>query len=183
MLDLATATSTQVVQAACAHKEKRTYDPKRHMYLRRTFVAVYVCDEGKCVIDTHKHAMEQGGWSEHQLFVRFVHSPDHEDVMDLPRGPGKRAPRKHRKKKIPRSELLKAMWQAPDPEDDEDVLEVDHQQPDKETKPLSAWFLAPDDGNCLAQTGASKRCSIARCVGSMYCKQHTNSEKAQKVLF
>lgn len=75
------------------------------------------------------------------------------------------------------------MWQAPDPEDDEDVLEVDHQQPDKEMKPLSAWFLAPDDGKCLAQTGASKRCSIARCVGSMYCKQHTNDEKAQKALF
>jgi len=69
MLALALSSTVEDVERACAHPETRTYHLYRHMYLRRTFVSVYVLDGGE-VVDMHKHWNEAGGQSEHTHFVK-----------------------------------------------------------------------------------------------------------------
>ena len=67
-LALAMASTSASVKVACLHERTRTYDIFRHMYLRRTFVSVYVLDDGS-VVDVHKNFVEGAGQSEHGWLV------------------------------------------------------------------------------------------------------------------
>lgn len=84
-LSLALATTKADVRGACANATTKIYDFKRHIFLRQTFVSVYVCTDGSCV-DTHKHFIEGGGWTEHSLFVRLL-KQGKAKVAKLPKGP------------------------------------------------------------------------------------------------
>ncbi len=74
MLHVALAKSSRDVGQACASKVTGVYDINRHMYLRRTFVAVHVRDDAT-IVDGHKHFVEAGGWSERAVFVKYLRSP------------------------------------------------------------------------------------------------------------
>ena len=54
---------------ACQHPQTGAYDFYRHIYLRQSFVAVYVTEQ-KAVIDCHRDFIAFGGWIEHSLFVQ-----------------------------------------------------------------------------------------------------------------
>ena len=111
-LALALATQESDVHHACASKETGSYDLNRHMYLRRSFVSVYLTAE-KEAVDGHKHYVEAAGFSEHQLFVQAIMRND--DAKPLPRGPKNSRPaeKKRPKQKAKRSEALKRMLAAP----------------------------------------------------------------------
>ena len=110
MLHLALAKSSRDVEQACASKVTGVYDINRHMYLRRTFVAVHVSDDAT-IVDGHKHFVEAGGFSEHAVFVKYLRS---RPVRSGPAssGPGKRK-RKFRHPKPKRSVALRVMLRAP----------------------------------------------------------------------
>ena len=69
---LALAETGREVEAACAHPDTGAYDIFRHKKLRHRFVVVYVTT-GMDVIDTHKHFIEGGGFTEHRQFVVGLH--------------------------------------------------------------------------------------------------------------
>ena len=97
MLRLAMATSVAEVHLACADPCTGFYDVDRHMYLRRSFTAVYVA-QGSRSVDTHKHYIEGAGHTEHIEFIDKLQTP--EELEPIARGPqntGKR--RKHAKAK------------------------------------------------------------------------------------
>ncbi len=65
-LKLALAQCREDIELACADPKTGSYHLDRHMYLKRTFVAVHVRDveQGPCpwtsVVDDHKHYMVDG---------------------------------------------------------------------------------------------------------------------------
>ncbi len=59
MLALGLATSVADVMHAASHNG--FYSVWRHMYLRRTFVTVYLTSEGRAV-DCHKHYVRMWGY-------------------------------------------------------------------------------------------------------------------------
>ena len=63
MIVLAKASSEKEVKEACVGKGG-LYSIKQHMYLRVTYTAIYITDKNK-VIDTHRHVIQGGGFSEH----------------------------------------------------------------------------------------------------------------------
>ena len=84
------------------------------MYLRHTFVAVYVLENGR-VIDGHKHWMEAAGQSEHAWFVAGLENPKVYRIQQQALGPENSTPcrRKQRDTKPQRSEALRTMLGAP----------------------------------------------------------------------
>ena len=68
MMELALSKSSEDVTRAAMSLRTRTYDLNRHMYVRRTFVSVYVLENGR-VVDMDKHWMEAAGQSEHAWFI------------------------------------------------------------------------------------------------------------------
>ena len=72
---LATANDVWGVYSACAHIKTRCYDFRRHMYLRQSYVSAYATADGQ-VLAGHKHYMEAGGHSEHQLFIKGLRDND-----------------------------------------------------------------------------------------------------------
>jgi hypothetical protein len=75
MMDLALSVDTKSIAAALADKESGVYSYARHMYLRRTFVSVYITTEGMAV-DAHKHFIEACGHTEHTWFFSRLQSDD-----------------------------------------------------------------------------------------------------------
>ena len=65
---LALASTAGDVRSAAAHRTARVYDIARHMYLRQSFVSVFITEDGRAV-DQHRHFVEGGGQSEHSVFV------------------------------------------------------------------------------------------------------------------
>ena len=110
---LGVAMSPGAVQAACVDPVRRTYSLQRHIYLRLTFVTVYVTVGGN-IVDTHKHCIEGGGHSEHCEFIRALRAPDG-FIQPVARGPKNSRPRKGKrpKAKAKLSARTRAMLAAP----------------------------------------------------------------------
>ena len=84
MLRLGLASSIPEIQEALSDPETGLYDVNRHMYLRRNYVVVYVGPESRS-IDTHKHYVEGGGYTEHTEFIDKLQRP--EELELIARGP------------------------------------------------------------------------------------------------
>ena len=84
MLRLGLASSIPEIQEALSDPETGLYDVNRHMYLRRNYVVVYVGPESRS-IDTHKHYVEGGGYTEHTEFIDKLQTP--EELEPIARGP------------------------------------------------------------------------------------------------
>ena len=144
-------------------------DFKRHMYLRQTFVCVYVC--GSACVDTHKHFIEGGGWTEHSVFVGLL-KQGKEKIAKIPKGP-KNSQLGNKQKTQPQpktSDEFKDMMGAPEAECDADLEELNAFFADKspEHAATSADSSFPDDGLCVAQVGKEKkvrRCKEKRVAG------------------
>ena len=67
VLALAKAQNDQEIRDACKGKGG-LYSIKRHMYLRKHFVTVFITDE-KWVLDCHRHFVRGAGYSEHSEFI------------------------------------------------------------------------------------------------------------------
>ena len=84
MLDLGLAKSQTEVHKACADSKIGIYDPSRHVYLRQTFVTVWVTAD-RTVFDGHKHFIEGAGYTEHAQFVERLLNK--KDLTEVPQGP------------------------------------------------------------------------------------------------
>ena len=81
------------------------------MFLRRSYICVYLIADGKA-IDTHKHYIEAAGHSEHAWFIEQL-AKDPGGLNAIARGPKpSRGPRKLNKGGR-RSEDLQAILKAP----------------------------------------------------------------------
>ena len=110
-LMLGMAHTSEEVRQACANLQTGTYDIFRHMYLRQSFVNVYVTHSG-AVVDCHRDFVRGGGHSEHSLFVKALHTQDYLDP--LAQGPRSNQPAAAKPKpKAKWSARLKEMLQAP----------------------------------------------------------------------
>ena len=110
---LALAETPLQVQEACFHPSTGTYDLMRHIYLRQSFVTVWVTEQKHC-IDCHKDYMTFGGFTEHTLFVSGL-VQERDFLSPICSGPlhsrARRQPK--RKAKPKRSERTKAMLGPP----------------------------------------------------------------------
>ena len=80
MLRLGLASSIPEIQEALSDPETGLYDVNRHMYLRRNYVVVYVDPESRS-IDTHKHYVEGGGYTEHTEFIDKLQTPEELELI------------------------------------------------------------------------------------------------------
>ena len=187
MLHLAIAAGDVAVEAACASRRTGTYDFRRHMYLRRAFVSVFVLADGT-VVDMHKHFLEGGGWSEHQLFVKFLQTEGKQGAKLVVTGPAHGVSAKKRKfKRAKRSVALNRMLRAPGAgvhtlAEEGAAAIAPALTPDSDVpvqSQLSSLLPFFGDGKCIGRTQEGKRCTKPRKVG-MFCKQHEEaSSKSQ----
>ena len=176
MLHLALAESSRDVEQACASKVTGVYDINRHMYLRRTFVAVHVRDDAS-IVDGHKHFVEAGGFSEHAVFVKYLRSPKKADARPVRSGPASSGPGKRKRKfqhpKPKRSVALRVMLRAPASQttvpEKGPSIEPDHDEAGGDVE--CSLCTKPVDGLCMATRADGKRCTKQRLVGG-YCRQH-----------
>jgi len=127
VMSLALAKTPQDVEQACLSRTTRTYDLYRHMYLRYTFVTVYVLSDGR-IVDAHKHFVEQGGQTEHSLFIDSIEHPDKFQSDAFAHGPANSKPKKekkHPKAKAKRSVELRKKLGPPLHEGPGKVRELD----------------------------------------------------------
>ena len=75
------------------------------MYLRRTFVTVYVLEDGG-VVDMHKHWVEAGGQSEHSILVEGLQPGSSFPLADYAGGPKNSKPKKARHPVTPKRSLI-----------------------------------------------------------------------------
>ena len=188
-LRLALAETRADVRAACANSKTDTYNFKRHIFLRQSFVTVYVCPQGvdgkdKVCVDTHKHYIEGCGWTEHSVFVKML-STGQDKVEKIPRGPlnsqlrKKQAQRKQPQPKT--SQEFRTMMGAPQAECDDDTairqpIRGDS-KPDVDGKSdlgKCMESMAPDDHQCVARTSIGGRCKSKRVEGYTVCQLHKN---------
>ena len=127
----------------------------------------------KKVVDTHRHFVEAGGFSEHMLFVLDLIDKQSGYGTEIPKGPKNNRPvaKKHAKAKAKRSEVLKRMLKPPKPAGQGDVVFASVEEgglmadEDVELPPLpshASWMLAltagaappesksPSAGFCMA---------------------------------
>ena len=73
-MQLAVASSPDLVREACKSPETGAYDFLRHMALRRSYVSVFAVEhEGALLIfDGHKHFITEGGFTEHTEFAEHT---------------------------------------------------------------------------------------------------------------
>ena len=111
---LALATTADGVRAAAAHKTERVYDIVRHIYLRQTFVSVFLLEGGQAV-DQHRHFIEAGGQSEHSIFFAGLADPSVFNLQAFAQGPRNSRPHQPKHKpKATRSAALKRMLGPPE---------------------------------------------------------------------
>ena len=176
----AVAEHPREVELACANRDTGGYDLFRHMYLRRTFVLVYGREDGT-VVDGHKHFMEHGGHSEHQLFAQQLLTKDKEATAPVPKGPATQRKRKARVVQMKWSEALKAMMKPPplaevppssqSPKEGASGLVVPESD-DPVAKRAKVGSLVLGDARCIANTAAGKRCGRKRDAG-LFFQQHS----------
>lgn len=111
-LDL--ADSPLKVQEACHHRSRKTYDLYRHIYLRQSFVTIWVTEEKRC-INCHRDFISGGGFTEPSLFVAGL-LQDKDFLSPICAGPVfSRARKKPKRKAKPkRSERTRAMLAPPE---------------------------------------------------------------------
>jgi hypothetical protein len=109
MVALGLQNSVEDVRRAATQSDE--YSFWKHMFLRRTFVTIYLTDSGKAV-DCHKHYIEACGHSEHAWFIETLQKPD--GLANIASGPKNSKPQpKKPKAKSKRSEALSAMLRSP----------------------------------------------------------------------
>ena len=111
---LSVATTAAEVKQAAVSPRTGTYDLTRHMYLRHTFVTVYVLEDGTAV-DLHKHFVEAAGQSEHSIFIGGLQPNTNFKLLKQALGPKNSQPgqKKHRVGKPKRSAALQKMLAPP----------------------------------------------------------------------
>ncbi|CAE7620467.1 unnamed protein product [Symbiodinium sp. KB8] len=180
------------VRTACSHEKTGTYDVFRHMYLRQTFTAVFVTEQGS-VVDTHVDYVRCGGYTEHSLFVGGLVSKD--GLTPVPQGPEHSRPSKKRRtgSKAKRSEATKRMLAPPEDTKKEEPAPTDNMMPSGAEQYLpglaadasKAAFLHfagekhADDDLCLAVNVRGARCRRRRSHGN-FCKQHADSAASEE---
>ena len=106
MLQLALAKDIAGKTAAIICPDAGHYTIKQHMYLRRSFVSIYVAAD-KAALDTHKHFIEAGGHSEHAWFINRLQTPAKLDRIAT--GPKNSMP--HHTKPKPKSKVPEELRQ------------------------------------------------------------------------
>lgn len=93
---------------------RKTYDLYRHIYLRQSFVTIWVTEEKRC-IDCHRDFISGGGFTEPSLFVAGL-LQDKDFLSPICAGPVHFRARKKpkRKAKPKRSERTRAMLAPPE---------------------------------------------------------------------
>ena len=197
MLRLAMATSVAEVHLACADLCTGFYDVDRHMYLRRSFTAVYVA-QGSRSVDTHKHYIEGAGYTEHIEFIDKLQTP--EELEPIARGPqntGKRP--KHAKAKpkacLETLNLLRTPSNRGVAYPMDNVVDIARADPEPpvadgnlraeaatDSLPVKSEGVAPVEYsgiNCMARVwggGQGGQCSRKRKDGGDYCRTHSEDQ-------
>ena len=156
VLRLSLAESSEEVQAAASNPTTGTYDVFRHIYLRQTFVALYVVDKDT-VLDSHKDFVSGGGHTDHSHFLRTIL---HNKAQPLVQGPkNSQAKSKKPKAKAKRSAKTKAMLAAPESALIKKDVEV--------AKPHEAGDAIQDLSEYLPGLAAHKGGSEDRCFAKL----------------
>jgi hypothetical protein len=189
MVALGLQNSVEDVRRAATQSDE--YSFRKHMFLRRTFVTIYLTDSGKAV-DCHKHYIEACGHSEHAWFIETLQKPD--GLANITSGPKNSKPQpKKPKAKSKRSEALSAMLRSPSSRGGnrqaahaEPAGGVVLAMPDKE-RPIEPSMEASemesdnvDSTRCVARTffgGLGRQCTRKHSKGSDYCEGHNAMEK------